>query len=216
VSTTLLKVSRFNLNGYPKIGYYHLCGIDPSVIQETEFSPFAEVFNGAWSRITNVIQIAHPFGIGVLLGRSPYSCCPDTNQFDLNRLTRRTGSLTLAHPRHPCFSNKRRICLTPSACSEFSSTLSTCIRHPFQTFSESIKTTTSLLKVKGLKPSWFAYLYRRLLETRIIRRLYQLSTPISFRCFKSSPLPLFHSTRYVSQIRMPTFLASSLKSKSVN
>ena len=73
------RASHFIFKGYLKIGYYHLCGIHPSVIQGTEFAPFSDVFNGAWSRITNAIQTAHRFGIGVLLGRCPCSYRSDAN-----------------------------------------------------------------------------------------------------------------------------------------
>lgn len=49
------------------IGYYHLCGVDPSVLHGTDFRPFREVYAGAWSRIVRVIETAHRYGIGVLL-----------------------------------------------------------------------------------------------------------------------------------------------------
>ncbi|KAF8815625.1 glycoside hydrolase [Phlegmacium glaucopus] len=49
------------------IGYYHLCGADPSVLHGTDFQPFQEVYAGAWSRIVRAIETAHRYGIGVLL-----------------------------------------------------------------------------------------------------------------------------------------------------
>ncbi|TFK33631.1 glycoside hydrolase superfamily [Crucibulum laeve] len=49
------------------IGYYHLCGVDPSVIEKTDFKDFGNVFAGAWSRIVKAIESAHQYGIGVLI-----------------------------------------------------------------------------------------------------------------------------------------------------
>lgn len=52
----------------PKIGFYHICGADPSVLNGTEFADKGEVFAGAWSRIINAIATAHRHGLGVLIG----------------------------------------------------------------------------------------------------------------------------------------------------
>lgn len=49
------------------IGYYHLCGADPSVLTNTVFHDFEYVFTGAWARITRAIETASQHGIGVLL-----------------------------------------------------------------------------------------------------------------------------------------------------
>lgn len=49
------------------IGYYHLCGIDRSVLDRTEFKDFYHVFSGAWTRIVMAIEAARRYGIGVLL-----------------------------------------------------------------------------------------------------------------------------------------------------
>ncbi|EIN08135.1 glycoside hydrolase [Punctularia strigosozonata HHB-11173 SS5] len=49
------------------IGYYHLCGADPSVLPGTDFADFQHVFEGAWPRITAAIESAYRHGIGVLL-----------------------------------------------------------------------------------------------------------------------------------------------------
>ncbi|KAK2462626.1 hypothetical protein APHAL10511_005359 [Amanita phalloides] len=49
------------------IGYYHLCGVDPSVIVDTDFQSYGQVYAGAWSRITQAIETAHRHGIGVLI-----------------------------------------------------------------------------------------------------------------------------------------------------
>ena len=51
-----------------QIGYYHLCGADPSVIKGTDFQSYGDVFGGAWSRITRAIETAYRHGIGVLIG----------------------------------------------------------------------------------------------------------------------------------------------------
>ncbi|KAL5523241.1 EXG3_1 [Sanghuangporus sanghuang] len=49
------------------IGFYHVCGADPSVLDGTDFSDFGTVFSGAWSRILRAIDTASTFGIGVLI-----------------------------------------------------------------------------------------------------------------------------------------------------
>ncbi|KAG6888935.1 hypothetical protein C0992_007048 [Termitomyces sp. T32_za158] len=51
------------------IGFYHLCGINPSVLYGTAFSDFFSVFSGAWSRITKAVETADRYGLGVLIGR---------------------------------------------------------------------------------------------------------------------------------------------------
>jgi glucan 1,3-beta-glucosidase len=51
-----------------QIGYYHLCGADPSVLRNTAFHDLEHVFTGAWARITLAIETARHHGIGVLLG----------------------------------------------------------------------------------------------------------------------------------------------------
>ncbi|TFY56994.1 hypothetical protein EVG20_g8716, partial [Dentipellis fragilis] len=49
------------------IGFYHLCSVDPSVLDGTDFAGLGNVFEGAWGRITNAIATAHRYGIGVLI-----------------------------------------------------------------------------------------------------------------------------------------------------
>lgn len=49
------------------IGYYHVCGIDPSVLEGTPFSDMKGVYEGAWSRISRAIDTAAEYGIGVLI-----------------------------------------------------------------------------------------------------------------------------------------------------
>ncbi|CAG7849291.1 Glucan 1,3-beta-glucosidase 3; AltName: Full=Exo-1,3-beta-glucanase 3 [Serendipita indica DSM 11827] len=49
------------------VGYYHLCGVDASVIQNTDFAPYQNVFEGAWAFIDRAIQTAAKYHIGVLL-----------------------------------------------------------------------------------------------------------------------------------------------------
>ncbi|EGO04135.1 glycoside hydrolase family 5 protein [Serpula lacrymans var. lacrymans S7.3] len=48
------------------IGYYHLCGADPTVLEKTDFSGLEPVFEGAWHRIMQAISTAQRYGIGVL------------------------------------------------------------------------------------------------------------------------------------------------------
>ncbi|KAG5635247.1 hypothetical protein H0H81_011945 [Sphagnurus paluster] len=49
------------------IGYYHLCGIDASVLAGTAFQDFHSVFSGAWARIAKAIETASRWGLGVLI-----------------------------------------------------------------------------------------------------------------------------------------------------
>ncbi|THH30611.1 hypothetical protein EUX98_g3583 [Antrodiella citrinella] len=49
------------------IGYYHVCGADPSVLQGTDFADRLSVYEGAWQRITNAIATARRYGLGVLI-----------------------------------------------------------------------------------------------------------------------------------------------------
>ena len=51
-----------------QIGFYHLCGVDPSVLSGTDFAGLDDVFAGAWSRITNAIATAYRHGLGVFIG----------------------------------------------------------------------------------------------------------------------------------------------------
>ncbi|RPD60333.1 glycoside hydrolase [Lentinus tigrinus ALCF2SS1-7] len=48
------------------IGYYHLCGADPSVLRGTDFADLGQIFAGAWSRVTHALATASQHGIGVL------------------------------------------------------------------------------------------------------------------------------------------------------
>src|SRR5271155_1551900 len=65
-----------------QIGYYHLCGVGPSVLQGTYFQLFQEVYAGAWSRIVRAIETAHRHGIGVLLGET-FTCLNFSSFIDL-------------------------------------------------------------------------------------------------------------------------------------
>ncbi|KAG6332793.1 hypothetical protein ID866_6295 [Astraeus odoratus] len=49
-----------------KIGYYHLCALDSSILQHTDFHGLDFVFQGAWPRIVKAVETAQQFGIGVL------------------------------------------------------------------------------------------------------------------------------------------------------
>ncbi|KAF9524758.1 glycoside hydrolase superfamily [Crepidotus variabilis] len=49
------------------IGYYHLCGADPSVIVGTDFEPFYNTYSGAWDRIKGAILTAQQYSMGVLI-----------------------------------------------------------------------------------------------------------------------------------------------------
>ncbi|KAI6027052.1 glycoside hydrolase family 5 protein [Pisolithus marmoratus] len=48
------------------IGYYHLCGMDPSILRGTDFDGLESIFEGAWSRIVKAIETADRYRIGVL------------------------------------------------------------------------------------------------------------------------------------------------------
>jgi len=68
VSQLLFVLVTFNLIRCIKIGYYHLCGGEPSVLDGTDFEDFAHVYRGAWRRIQAAIQTAGKYGFGVLIG----------------------------------------------------------------------------------------------------------------------------------------------------
>jgi glucan 1,3-beta-glucosidase len=51
-----------------QIGYYHLSGVEPAVLDDTDFEPYKHVFSGAWSRILHAIGNAERYGLGVLIG----------------------------------------------------------------------------------------------------------------------------------------------------
>jgi hypothetical protein len=89
INTVRIPVRVFNLTekrpttvSCPQIGYYHLCAMSPSIIKGTEFAPFGDIFEGAWRKITNAIETAHAFGIGVLLG----ACLCSSDNFLLYHL----------------------------------------------------------------------------------------------------------------------------------
>ena len=63
-------IDYYMLNMGAQIGYYHLSGADPSVLEGTDFAGLDDVFRGAWQRITNAIVLANNFGLGVLIGAS--------------------------------------------------------------------------------------------------------------------------------------------------
>ncbi|KAJ3508976.1 hypothetical protein NLJ89_g5465 [Agrocybe chaxingu] len=50
-----------------KIGYYHICGADRTVLNGTDFYPFFDTYAGAWHRIVQAIHKASSLGIGVLI-----------------------------------------------------------------------------------------------------------------------------------------------------
>jgi aryl-phospho-beta-D-glucosidase BglC (GH1 family) len=49
------------------IGFYHICGADPSVLDGTDFKDYRHVFEGAWSRITNALSVAYRYEIGIVI-----------------------------------------------------------------------------------------------------------------------------------------------------
>ncbi|CDZ96181.1 Glycoside hydrolase, superfamily [Phaffia rhodozyma] len=49
------------------ISYYHLSGLDPSLVKDTEFDFTVEIYQGAWSRITRAFEWANRYHIGVLV-----------------------------------------------------------------------------------------------------------------------------------------------------
>lgn len=49
------------------ISYYHLVGLDPSLLAGTEFEPFAPIYAGAWERIQRAFALADQHGLGVLV-----------------------------------------------------------------------------------------------------------------------------------------------------
>ncbi|EUC66853.1 glycoside hydrolase family 5 protein [Rhizoctonia solani AG-3 Rhs1AP] len=61
-----IQAQGFNTVRLP-IGYYHLSGIDPSVLDDTDFGPYKHIFSGAWVRILRAIGDAERYGLGVLI-----------------------------------------------------------------------------------------------------------------------------------------------------
>ncbi|CAE6462125.1 unnamed protein product [Rhizoctonia solani] len=61
-----IQAQGFNTVRLP-IGYYHLSGIDPSVLDDTDFEPYKNIFSGAWLRILRAIGDAERYGLGVLI-----------------------------------------------------------------------------------------------------------------------------------------------------
>ncbi|RXW13139.1 hypothetical protein EST38_g12715 [Candolleomyces aberdarensis] len=50
------------------IGYYHVCGADRSILNDTDFFPYYSVYEGAWRRITQAILTASRMNMTVLIG----------------------------------------------------------------------------------------------------------------------------------------------------
>jgi len=61
-----IQAQGFNTVRIP-IGYYHLSGIEPKVIEDTDFERYKDTFSGAWSRILRAIGNAERYGLGVLI-----------------------------------------------------------------------------------------------------------------------------------------------------
>ncbi|WVQ83628.1 hypothetical protein IAT38_005769 [Cryptococcus sp. DSM 104549] len=49
------------------IAYYHLCGPLPEVLKGTDFEPFHHIFEGAWGRIENAVDMCRNKGLGILI-----------------------------------------------------------------------------------------------------------------------------------------------------
>ncbi|QRV91359.1 Cellulase (glycosyl hydrolase family 5 protein) [Ceratobasidium sp. AG-Ba] len=49
------------------IGYYHLSGVEPRVLDDTDFEKYKQTFSGAWPRILHAIGNAERYGLGVLI-----------------------------------------------------------------------------------------------------------------------------------------------------
>jgi hypothetical protein len=62
------KLAEFECLHGVQIGYYHVCGFEPDVLKGTDFAPYGDIYQGAWSRIMNAIKTADGYGIGVLIG----------------------------------------------------------------------------------------------------------------------------------------------------
>jgi len=62
-----IQAQGFNTVRIP-IGYYHLSGIEPKVLDDTDFEQYKSTFYGAWSRILHAIGNAERYGLGVMIG----------------------------------------------------------------------------------------------------------------------------------------------------
>lgn len=49
------------------VSYYHLAGLDPSLLNGTPYEPFKDIYTPAWELITRAITLARSRGLGVLL-----------------------------------------------------------------------------------------------------------------------------------------------------
>jgi len=52
-----------------QIGFYHLAGLDPSLLEGTDFRDCGDVFVNAWAKIQEAFERAYKYGIGVLIGK---------------------------------------------------------------------------------------------------------------------------------------------------
>ena len=51
-----------------QIGYYHVCGADRSILNDTDFFPYYSVYEGAWRRITQAVLTTSRMNMTVLIG----------------------------------------------------------------------------------------------------------------------------------------------------
>ncbi|KAH9848755.1 glycoside hydrolase, partial [Lenzites betulinus] len=79
------------------IGYYHICGADPSVLDGTDFANLAPIFAGAWARVTNALASAHRSGIGVLFD---LHAAPGKQNADAHSGTSAPHPAFFAHPEN--------------------------------------------------------------------------------------------------------------------
>ncbi|KAB5592354.1 hypothetical protein CTheo_4178 [Ceratobasidium theobromae] len=61
-----IQAQGFNTVRIP-VGYYHLSGVEPAVLKDTDFEAYKHVFSGAWLRILHAIGNAERYGLGVLI-----------------------------------------------------------------------------------------------------------------------------------------------------
>lgn len=80
-----------------QIGFYHVCGVDESVLRGTDFAGFAPVLRGAWKRIVDAIDNARKYGIGVLIGAVTGSYCAIASYRDNQIYMRRRANRMQTH-----------------------------------------------------------------------------------------------------------------------
>ncbi|KAF9450693.1 glycoside hydrolase family 5 protein [Macrolepiota fuliginosa MF-IS2] len=96
-----MKERGFNAVRIP-IGYYHLAGLDPSLLDGTDFEGLADVFMNAWPKIKEAFELAYKYRIGILidLHAAPGKQNADSHSGTSNEPTFFSSRSNLQHATH--------------------------------------------------------------------------------------------------------------------